>query len=59
LYGAEVVSWTSSELSRLSRMNYAYNSALRRLYKIRFNSLAYTQICVVSNLKLNYGLVHL
>ena len=35
LYGAEVV-WTSSELSR---MNYAYNSALCRLYKISFNSL--------------------
>jgi len=38
LYGAEVVNWTSSELS-LSRMNYAYNSALCRLYKISFNSL--------------------
>jgi len=36
LYGAEVVNWTSSELSR---MNYAYNSALCRLYKISFNSL--------------------
>jgi len=36
LYGAEVVTWTSSELSR---MNYAYNSALCRLYKISFNSL--------------------
>jgi len=36
LYGAEVVTWTSSELSR---MNYAYNSILRRLYKISFNSL--------------------
>jgi len=36
LYGAEVVNWTSSELSR---MNYAYNRALCRLYKISFNSL--------------------
>ena len=36
LYGAEVVNWTSSELSR---MNYAYNSVLCRLYKISFNSL--------------------
>jgi len=36
LYGAEVVNWTSS---KLSRMNYAYNSALCRLYKVSFNSL--------------------
>ena len=36
LYGAEVVTWTSSEMYR---MNYAYNSILRRLYKISFNSL--------------------
>ena len=36
LYGAEVVNWTPSELSR---MNYAYNSALCRLYKVNFNSL--------------------
>jgi len=36
LYGAKVVNWTSPELSR---MNYAYNSALCRFYKISFNSL--------------------
>jgi len=35
LNGAEVVNWTASELYR---MNYAYNSALCRLYKISFNS---------------------
>jgi len=35
LYGAKVVNWTASELSRI---NYAY-SALCRLYKISFNSL--------------------
>jgi len=46
LYGAEVVNWTASELSR---MNYAYNSALCRLYKVSFNSLdviyAYSNLC--------------
>ena len=46
LYGAEVVNWTSSELSR---MNYAYNSVLCRLYKISFNSL--DVIYALSNLR--------
>ena len=58
LYGAEVVNWTSSELSR---MNYAYNSALCICIRLVLTHLMLsmlTQICVVFNLKLNYGLIH-
>jgi len=36
LYGAEVVDWRSSELSR---MNCAFNSDLCRVSKVNFNSL--------------------
>jgi len=54
LYGAEVVNWTSSELSR---MNYAYNSALC----IDCAKLVLTHLMLsmlTQKLKLNYGLVH-